>query len=97
VESRVTTLRLAPAAPNPFRARTALRWALPQAGDVRVRVHDVAGRLVRTLQNGWMTAGEHSVAWDSKNDRGGLVRPGLYFVRLEHAGRSVGEKVVLLP
>jgi flagellar hook assembly protein FlgD len=90
-------MRLAPAAPNPFRARTALRWALPQAGEVRLRVHDVAGRLVRTLQNGWMAAGEHRVVWDSKDERGQLVRPGLYFVRLENSGRSLGEKVVLLP
>jgi subtilisin family serine protease len=97
VESQVTALRLAAAAPNPFRARTALRWALPQGGNVRVRVHDVAGRLVRTLQNGWMTAGEHSAVWDSEDERGQLVRPGLYFVRLENSGRSVGEKVILLP
>jgi flagellar hook assembly protein FlgD len=64
---------------------------------VRVRVHDVAGRLARTLQNGRMTAGEHSAVWDSKDERGQLVRPGLYFVRLENSGRSVGEKVILLP
>lgn len=97
VGSPVTELRVAPATPNPFRSRTALRWALPQAGDVRLRVHDVAGRLIRTLQNGWMPAGAHSVIWDQKDDRGQLVRPGLFFVRFEAAGRSLGQKVILLP
>jgi hypothetical protein len=33
VGDRVSGLRLAPAAPNPFRGRTTLRWSLPQAGE----------------------------------------------------------------
>ena len=96
METQISGLRLAPASPNPFRGRTALRWALPQSGVVRLRVHDVAGRLIRTLQDGWMPAGEHSVEWDTRDDHGELVRPGLFFVRFESAGRSIGQKVVLL-
>jgi flagellar hook capping protein FlgD len=93
----VSALRLAPAAPNPFRARTTLRWSLPTAGDVRLRVHDVAGRVIRTLQNGRLAAGEHSAVWDQRDDAGHRVAPGLYFVRFEAAGRSLGQKVILLP
>lgn len=93
----VTQLRLAPAAPNPFRSRTALRWAMPQSGEVRLRIFDVAGRTIRTLQNGWMEAGEYSRLWDQKDDAGHLVRAGMYFVRFETAGRSLGQKVILLP
>src|SRR4029077_3128895 len=55
VGERVSGLRLAPAAPNPFRARTTLRWSLPQGGHVRLRVHDVAGRVIRTLADGPLT------------------------------------------
>jgi hypothetical protein len=93
----VSALRLAPAAPNPFRSRTTLRWSLPQAGEVRLRVHDVAGRIIRTLQNGRLPAGEHSVVWDQRDDGGHRVSPGLYFVRFEASGRSLGQKVILLP
>jgi hypothetical protein len=93
----VTTLRLAPAAPNPFRSRTTLRWTLPQAGEVRLRVHDVAGRVIRTLANSQLAAGEHSAVWDQRDDAGHRVAPGLYFVRFEAAGRSLGQKVILLP
>lgn len=97
VEPRLTALRLAPATPNPFRSHTTLRWALPQAGPVRLRVHDVAGRLIRTLQDGVMSAGEHSSRWDELDDHGQRVHAGLYFVRFEAAGRSIGQKLILLP
>ncbi len=97
VEAPVSGLRLAPATPNPFRLRTTLRWSLPQAGNVRLRVHDVAGRLMRTLQDGWLTAGTHSAVWDQRDDAGRILRAGLYFVRFEAAGRSLGQKVVVIP
>ena len=97
VGDRVSGLRLSPAAPNPFRSRTTLRWSLPQAGEVRLRVHDVAGRTIRTLQDGALPAGEHSVVWDQRDDTGHRAAPGLYFVRFEAAGRSLGQKVILLP
>jgi len=97
VTGPVSALRFAPAAPNPFRSRTTLRWSLPVAGEVRLRVHDVAGRVIRTLQNGLLPAGEHSVAWDQRDDQGHRAAPGLYFVRFEAAGRSLGQKLILLP
>ena len=93
----MTALRFAPASPNPFRGRTTLRWALPAARHVRLRVHDVAGRLIRTLADGEMQAGEHSVVWDQTDDGGHRMHAGLYFVRFEAEGRSLGQKVILMP
>jgi hypothetical protein len=90
-------LRFLPASPNPFRHRTTLRWALPNAGPVRVRVYDVAGRLTRTLQEGWMSPGEHSAVWDQRDDAGRVVSAGLYFVRFEAREASFGQKVILIP
>ncbi len=97
VEPRPGSLRLAPATPNPFRAATTLRWSLPQEGQVRLRVFDVAGRLVRSLRDQWLPAGEHAVVWDKSDANGRTVRPGLYFVRFEAMGRSLGRKVILIP
>ncbi len=90
-------LRFAPAMPNPFRFSTTLRWTLPQSGPVRLKVYDVAGRLTRTLRDGWMSPGEHSAVWDQRDDAGRVVSAGLYFVRFEAAGKSLGQKVVLIP
>ncbi len=69
--------------PNPFRARCALRFALPRDGEARLRVFDVAGRLVRTLHQGRITAGSHVRVWDGLDDRGSRSRAGMYFYRLD--------------
>lgn len=96
VESSTPGLSFSPAAPNPATRQTTLAFSLPQAGGVTMRVHDVAGRTVRMLYSGWTAAGSHRVSWDRRNDRGERVSSGLYFVRLEAAGRSLGQKVILI-
>ncbi|MBM3957581.1 MAG: hypothetical protein FJ313_05965, partial [Gemmatimonadetes bacterium] len=64
-------LALAPARPNPFGAGVgtlALRLELPQESDVRLRVLDAAGRLVRTLQSGPLAPGVHRICWDGRDE-----------------------------
>jgi len=81
--------------PNPFRDRTQISYALPAAGNISLRVYDVTGRTVRTLQSGFQKAGSYSVTWDSKDSRGRQVARGVYFYRLDTPGfRSVKKAVV---
>jgi hypothetical protein len=87
---------LAACRPNPFRDRTQIAYSLPTAGNVSLRVYDVTGRTVRTLQNGFQKPGAYSVSWDSKDSRGRLVPHGVYFYRLDTPGfRDVKKAVVL--
>jgi hypothetical protein len=78
--------RLGSAAPNPFRDRTRLAFALAARGPVDLAIHSVDGRRVRTLARGIFEAGEHAVTWEGTDDHGAPVRPGLYFARLDVAG-----------
>ena len=81
--------------PNPFRDRTQISYQLPSAGNVSLRIYDVTGRTVRTLQNGFQKPGAYSVSWDSKDSRGRLVPHGVYFYRLDTKGfRDVKKAVV---
>lgn len=88
-------LTLFPANPNPFPAMTALRFQLPTAGLVRMVIHDVSGREVRSLVSSSMTAGSHGVVWDGKDDGGHALPSGLYFVRLNAAEKTLSQKVLL--
>lgn len=90
------TLMLAEARPNPSHALTAISFALPEAGAARLRVYDVSGRLVRTLQDGWLPSGQHLRVWDRRTDGGAMASPGLYFYRLEAGGRTLAHKVTML-
>ena len=81
--------------PNPFRDRTQINYALPAAGNISLRVYDVTGRTVRTLQSGFQKAGSYSVTWDSKDSRGRQVARGVYFYRLDTPGFRAVKKAVV--
>ena len=74
--------------PNPFNPSTQIRFTLPRASKVRVRVFDATGREVATLLEGALTAGPHALLWNGQNENGEIVRSGVYFLRLE-AGDEV--------
>ena len=84
------TLRLA-AGPSPFRDTSTLQFNLPFATRVDIRVIDVAGNVVRTLQGTHLAAGEHTLQWDGRNDRGGPVDAGVYLICLRS---PAGERTV---
>ena len=69
--------------PNPFRASTAIRFALPAASHVRLEVFDALGRRVATLVDGPLEAGPHTRTWD-----GDAAGSGLYVVRLVADGQT---------
>ncbi|MFO7638878.1 MAG: M1 family aminopeptidase [bacterium] len=74
-------------APNPARGRSVVRYSLPQARDVTLAVHDVTGRLVRTLASGRRTAGHYSA-----EVRG--LAAGAYLVRLTAGGVTETRKLI---
>ena len=80
------------ATPNPFTRRTVVRFALPQAGPVRLVAFDVQGREVARLADGERAAGSHTVEWEDA-----ALGGGVYFLRLEHGGRSAVERCVRMP
>jgi len=80
--SQSTELSLLPASPNPFRTSTTLRFSTSRAGLVSLKVFDVKGRLVRTLEEGLKGAGQHYSSWDGTDDRGESQATGYYFAQL---------------
>jgi hypothetical protein len=82
--------------PNPTMGPTRLTFSLAHEAVVVVRVHDVAGRLVRLIDAGRMGPGRHDSTWDARSDEGQRVRAGVYFVGLEIDGRTFGNKRVAI-
>ncbi len=68
--AQATVPRLYPNHPNPFNPRTTIRFDLPAAGQVRLVVYDLAGRLVRVLVEGEVSAGSHEAVWDGRDATG---------------------------
>ena len=77
-------LDFAPPSPNPSSGQVAFRWTVPAelaGAAARLTIHDLSGRVVRTLDTGATAGTTHHVAWDGRS-RGGDVAPGLYVARL---------------
>ncbi|MGH7742433.1 MAG: multicopper oxidase domain-containing protein [Candidatus Eiseniibacteriota bacterium] len=92
-----TTPELMPAMPNPIQSSTVLRFSLPAAASVDLRVFDVQGQQVRVLASGPFGAGEHRVSWSGNDEGGRSVAPGVYFLRMQAGGVMRTQRVVLIP
>ena len=89
-------LALAPAVPNPLTSQTEIRFSLPNDGRVTLRIVDVQGRVVRTLTDSVLGAGEHELAWDARNESGESVASGVYFVDLAMGNERKAQKAIVL-
>ncbi len=88
--------RLAACVPNPFSEATRIGFTLAARTNVRVTVHDVTGRLVRTLDDGPRAAGSHYADWDGRDGRGELLPSGMYFLRFSGGKEARTQQVVLI-
>jgi hypothetical protein len=66
------------------------------AFEIRLDVFTVAGRHVRSLERGGRDGGEHSVAWDRRDETGVVVARGVYFLVLDDRRVRIARRVVLL-
>ena len=62
----------------------------------RLDIFDLSGRLVRTLMNRPLGAGEQALTWDGLAANGRSVHAGIYFVRLETELGSASQKTIYL-
>jgi probable HAF family extracellular repeat protein len=80
--------------PNPFRQTTQISYSLPRSGHVRLSVHDVLGRKIATLADGFQSAGQSRSVWNGETDDGHAVPSGVYLYRLEAGGKNETGKLV---
>ena len=94
--ARSASLSLAPARPNPTRGGTLLAFSLDRAADASLAIYDLAGRHVRTLASGRLSAGEHRMRWDGLDTEGRPVLPGVYLYALRSGGERAARKLVVV-
>lgn len=82
--------------PNPFNPSTTIKFSLPAAEKVSVKVFDLLGREIITLLNGQLEAGNHSVDWNGENQYGTTCSTGIYFYRVKSGNDVVTKKMILM-
>jgi hypothetical protein len=91
-----TVTGLIAAFPNPFRAGTAIAYALAEPGHVTIEVFSVDGRRVRTLLDETRPSGEHRVAWDGRTESGQMAAAGTYLLRFRTPQGTQTDRIVRL-
>jgi len=94
-EETIAGFNLGDAYPNPFNPETEISFSLPERAEVSLVIYNVLGEKVKTLVNGEMSAGTHTVSWKSTNEAGNIVASGIYFYNLTAGDFTATKKMVL--
>jgi hypothetical protein len=88
---------LNPSYPNPFGPVTNITYSLSSRSDVRLRVYDAAGRLVKELVNVQdQEPDEYTIPWNGRNASGNRVAPGVYFCRIWTEEGSKSQRMIFV-
>ncbi|MCK5087965.1 MAG: T9SS type A sorting domain-containing protein, partial [Melioribacteraceae bacterium] len=77
--------------PNPFNPSTAIKFAIPEAGNVKLLIYDSVGNEVAVLVNNTMSAGYYTFTWNATN-----YASGIYFYKLQSNNFSKVSKMLLI-
>ena len=96
IDDRVLTVspfKVKVSGPNPFNPSTSLNVVVPADGYVSVKIYNIVGQEVATLQDGFMAENfnGYTLNWNASN-----LASGVYLVRAEAAGQVSFEKLMLL-
>ena len=95
IQTRPEVFALADNYPNPFNPETTIKYALPEAVDVRLDIYNMLGQMVRTMVAENQSPGRYVVRWNATDDSGNDLSTGIYFYRLR-AGEFLETKKMLL-
>jgi hypothetical protein len=82
--------------PNPCNPAATITFSLASSGHANLAIYDAQGRLVRTLVNGSLAGGSHSIVWNGTNGSGARVASGVYFSRIAADKKTATQKILLL-
>ena len=77
--------------PNPFNPTTTIKFGLPEAAQVHIKVYNMLGEQVTELINQEMEAGYHKVQFNASN-----YASGVYFYRIEAGKFNSVKKMIIL-
>ena len=91
--SMVTNYNLAQNFPNPFNPSTVIKYSIPAASQVTLKIYNVIGSEIATLVNEKQEAGSYSVMFSMPADK---LASGVYIYKLEAGTYTATKKMILV-
>jgi hypothetical protein len=82
--------------PNPVARYSEIHYSVPEKGNVKVSIHDAAGRELKTLVNATVPRGHHVVLWYGTDNSNRVMPAGTYYCTVTVDGTLFSEKLVIL-
>ena len=83
--------------PNPFNPSTTISFLTTEnTENTEISIFNLKGQKVKTLINEILNAGDHSVVWNGKNDKGVPVSSGIYFYEMNCGDYTCVKKMILM-
>ncbi|MDI6792459.1 MAG: FlgD immunoglobulin-like domain containing protein [bacterium] len=97
----ITKTRLGQNYPNPLNPETWIPFELAGEANVSIRIYNLSGNLVRTMELGKLGAGSYtskgeSVYWDGKDNNGNEVASGVYLYQFIAGSHVEIKKMIVL-
>ena len=87
----ITSYKLEQNYPNPFNPSTTIKYQIPKAGIVNIKIYDILGREIRTLVHKFQLSGSYQIQFDAAD-----LASGVYFFQLKTNGFVSTKKMLLL-
>ncbi|MDI6802330.1 MAG: T9SS type A sorting domain-containing protein [Bacteroidota bacterium] len=82
--------------PNPFNPSTLIKYQLPQANKVEIKIYNIFGQEIKKLVDEVQDAGYYEAVWNSDNSMGNNVASGVYFYTITAGSFTSVKKMLLL-
>ena len=82
--------------PNPTRGSTQLSLRLRGNAGVELVIFNMLGQRVRRIEAGMLSAGDHLLRWEGRDDAGVALPPGEYLIQARVEGRVEVRRVTLV-
>jgi len=91
VDSFPSVIEISGNYPNPFNARTTIRYSIPEQSNISIDIFDILGRHLESIDEGMQAAGKHLSFWDAGN-----YTSGTYLYRIQVGEHYESRKMILI-
>jgi agmatine deiminase len=89
-------LTLGNAFPNPLADNATIPFTNLESGNMKLEIMNIQGQVIRTLVNGAIESGSHTIAWDGTDGDGNKVSNGIYIYRLTGQNSCLTKRMIVI-
>ena len=82
--------------PNPFNPETIISFSIPNQSNVELTVFNFKGQKVKQLVSDQLSAGQHNVVWNGRDEKNLSVSSGIYLYKLKVNDETLATRKCIL-